>query len=389
MRTVHALLVSALAAAPLAAQHDLAAAQRELDAMFERPAGTTISDAHKQKLAAFLERWSGKELGHLGYAEAMMKYLARDPTAAADLDRFFARHDAIHNAEHAAIAGRIYLASFMSAGLAADRDSEAMALHVERAARLYPDSSMLMRVLPNALAKLSEADATRMRLAFARGVLRSDTEPAKQEGVLRELFAPTGGAVLATPLVRAAGGTREPQDKAAELRAALTGKPAPELDVQHVIGGDESFSLASYRGKVVVLDFTATWCGPCRRIVPDLIAMQKEHRDDVQVVGVTRLYGYATDFSGDVEIPNGGKLVRDLTPDAELAINRTFCKAFGIDYPLVVVTPATAKEHYGVTGIPTVFVVGRDGDVVGHVIGAGEVVHAQLFELVETARQRR
>jgi thiol-disulfide isomerase/thioredoxin len=63
--------------------------------------------------------------------------------------------------------------------------------------------------------------------------------------------------------------------------------PGDAIVLKDMHGND--VSLASFHGKIVVLNFWATWCGPCRVEIPDLIALQAEHPDDVAVVGIVVL----------------------------------------------------------------------------------------------------
>ena len=59
---------------------------------------------------------------------------------------------------------------------------------------------------------------------------------------------------------------------------------APEFTLNTTEGNQ--ISLSDYRGKVVILDFWATWCPPCRKGIPDLIELQKEYKGDIVIIGI-------------------------------------------------------------------------------------------------------
>ena len=177
-------------------------------------------------------------------------------------------------------------------------------------------------------------------------------------------------------------------------REALNGKPAPEINVLHVLGktaGEEgdAFSLSQYSGKVVLIDFWATWCGPCRAVIPGLVEMQKKYGSEIQILGATRFYGYGSDFSDPkATLPHGGKTVRDLDEEAELEINRVFAERFGLNYPILI-SDNNAGKSYAVRGIPTVFVIDQHGKIVDSVVGSGEANHTKLVNTVERLLGRK
>src|SRR5229473_5354741 len=69
------------------------------------------------------------------------------------------------------------------------------------------------------------------------------------------------------------------------LRFFRDPKPAPAFAVRDLDGRD--ISAASLRGKVVLLNFWATWCPPCRAEIPDLVALQQKYRDQVVIIGIS------------------------------------------------------------------------------------------------------
>ncbi len=169
-------------------------------------------------------------------------------------------------------------------------------------------------------------------------------------------------------------------------RGELNGKPCPAFEVSKVLNG--TFDMKALKGKVVVIDFWATWCPPCRMVIPELVELQKEHKGDVQVVGATRLFGYGMDFSDpNAEKPHGGKQVGSRTspiPEAdEMKVNEVFIKAFEVNYPIVFTDAKVSKEQFYVKGIPTVFVIGKDGKVLGNAVGSGKKSHDKIEKLVK------
>lgn len=158
-----------------------------------------------------------------------------------------------------------------------------------------------------------------------------------------------------------------------EKRQSLVGKPLPTIPIEDVVGA-EGFTFP-VKGKVTVIDFWATWCGPCRRIIPGLVELQKKHGDALQVVGLTKYYGYGwelTGRTGDAMMGKGEGSRRDpISKERERELNEIFHKGV-LNYPIVFTGAKTAADTFGVRGIPTVFVVDRSGVVRWYKVGAGD-----------------
>lgn len=368
--------------------------QQEIDHLFDRPDGTPISAEQKEKLRAFVQRNEGRDLGDLGYAKALLCYLDRDYDGAVTaVERFFAAGHTIANAEHRTMAGRIFLNAVASEARAEKPDMAKLARWGEGMARLYRDTAMLERMVQSLAPRVP--DPAVFRVALARGVFSSDLPAKQQDDFLKALYgggAATGAGAAAPARadtvpampIRATGGAAAPAVD--QSKVWQPGQVVETFPAEHVLNGSDAFDLADHRGKVVVLDFFATWCGPCRQALPKVVELQREHDGKVQVLGVTRFYGRGMDFSGeDVKLPHGGKSVSGLDRDAEIAINAALLKAFEVPYPLVFAGPDLARERFGVSGIPTMVVIGRDGKMVGKVVGAGEESHRKLEAFVESA----
>jgi thiol-disulfide isomerase/thioredoxin len=146
---------------------------------------------------------------------------------------------------------------------------------------------------------------------------------------------------------------------------------APAFVARDLDGRD--ISTASLRGKVVLLNFWATWCPPCRAEIPDLIALQEKYRDQLQIIGIS-------------EDEGGPEVVR------------RFVDAHHMNYPVVMASPELEKQFPGIGALPTSFVIDTHARLVQKHVGmltartteyetrhlAGLPVNASIEEVEQT-----
>lgn len=132
-------------------------------------------------------------------------------------------------------------------------------------------------------------------------------------------------------------------------RTVAVGQPAPDFALRDLDG--RVVRLSGYRGQTVVLNFWASWCGPCRVEMPELLRAYEQRRasGDLVVLAVDRLH-----------------------EDSEGAV-RAFVREFGLSFPVLLDADEEVVRRFNVTGLPATFFIDRDGVVraihVGPVLG--------------------
>ena len=145
----------------------------------------------------------------------------------------------------------------------------------------------------------------------------------------------TGGAPGPPPLFAT-------PDGGVTLRFVDTPAEVPDLTMEALDG--RTISMAAQRGKVVLVNFWATWCGPCREEIPFLVRLAERYPDHLTVIGVSEDHG---------------------SPDAVAA----FGAQYEVNYPLVMSTPEIKRAFPGVFALPTSFVVDPEGRMVESHVG--------------------
>jgi thiol-disulfide isomerase/thioredoxin len=131
-------------------------------------------------------------------------------------------------------------------------------------------------------------------------------------------------------------------DAAPTLYFVKDPESAPPFLVRSLAG--DVISTVALKGKVVFLNFWATWCGPCREEIPELIALQSRYKDKLVIIGASE----------------------DEAPPAQVAL---FAKKVGINYPIIMSSPELEQEYGGVVALPTSFVMDEQGRVVQKHVG--------------------
>jgi thiol-disulfide isomerase/thioredoxin len=118
---------------------------------------------------------------------------------------------------------------------------------------------------------------------------------------------------------------------------------APDFALKNNKG--EIVRLSSFNDKVVLLNFWATWCGPCRQEIPDFINLYKKYNDDgLEIIGVS------VDQSGWDAV-------------------KPFMERYKINYPVLMYNYQVVMDYGGIQGIPTTFFINRKGEIVEKIVG--------------------
>ncbi|MBJ6727061.1 TlpA disulfide reductase family protein [Geomesophilobacter sediminis] len=158
-------------------------------------------------------------------------------------------------------------------------------------------------------------------------------------------------ALLVTVLLAMAACTK-PEE------APVEGKHAPDFTLSDLSG--KPVTLSQLKGKVVLLNFWATWCPPCREEIPSMVKLnQAMQGKEFQMLAVS--------------IDEGGKN----------AVSGFFAKS-GLTLPALLDTDGKTAKRYGTTGVPETFVINKQGVIVKKVIGGMDWIHPEVVAALDT-----
>lgn len=121
--------------------------------------------------------------------------------------------------------------------------------------------------------------------------------------------------------------------------------PAPHLQMVDLDG--RTIQTANYQGSVVLVNFWAAWCTPCAEEIPQIVALQEKYgRQGFQTIGISM-------------------------DDKEAAL-REFYRKYKMNYPVIIGNQNIAQEYGGILGLPTSFLIGRDGRIRSKISGMAD-----------------
>ncbi|MEZ5292578.1 MAG: TlpA disulfide reductase family protein [Vicinamibacterales bacterium] len=155
-----------------------------------------------------------------------------------------------------------------------------------------------------------------------------------------DAYEDSEGLSVSAPLmepVAAHASTLADEAQAGDAACMADAKPASDFTLPTIDGTSQS--LSAYKGKVVLLNFWATWCGPCKAEIPGFVELQQQYKDDLVVVGLS---------------------VDDTADKA-----KAFADQYKINYPVLLgLGHDDVQDAYGpIYGIPASFLISRDGKV--------------------------
>lgn len=144
------------------------------------------------------------------------------------------------------------------------------------------------------------------------------------------------------------------------LHCAKDGKPPVQASAPHFslkTLDDKEIALSKLKGKVVLLDFWATWCAPCRESIPHLVQLHKTFQEKgLEVIGMN-------------------------TDRGNIDAIRRFVKSMDIPYSIVI-TPDEVEKNYGVTGLPTTILIDKSGKIRQRFMGFTSEISKQMTATV-------
>lgn len=137
-------------------------------------------------------------------------------------------------------------------------------------------------------------------------------------------------------LIAGCGGPAKKEDQ-------MINQPAKDFSLSDL--ENNQVSLANFKNKIIVLNFWATWCSPCKKEIPDLVDLHKKYREKGVVV-----VGIALDEEGSTVV-------------------KPFIQEYKVNYPILLGNEQISKDYGGIIGVPTSFILDAKGNVYKKYVG--------------------
>lgn len=173
----------------------------------------------------------------------------------------------------------------------------------------------------------------------------------------RNLFVLVVVVIVVFGMLVAAHHWNKLQNAGPKLNGKMKGAPAPDFTLPTVDG--KQVKLSDLRGKTVLLNFWATWCGPCKMEIPWFSELQQQYGPQGLVI-----LGVSMDDDPKKDVPQ-------------------FAQQMKIDYPILIGNDKVADQYGGVEGLPQTFYIDSDGKIVKKVVGLAS--HSEIEDGIKEA----